>query len=100
MAIETENDPVARLHESRGEIFALGRVLNGSAATDPGDGAAPGFPRSRLMRTLMGRHRGLLGGAAIALLVAKPQLALKVGRWAVMQPLLRRYLMPFLLRKL
>lgn len=73
---------LARLNESRAE---LRRVLD-PPRQEPGEplGAAPrgsGFPRSRIMRTLMtGRGLGMLGAAAAGLFIARPTLVLQLLR--------------------
>jgi hypothetical protein len=78
------NDTLARLAASRAEIR---RVLEPPPPVSPGDGpdsGAPGtgaFPRSRTMKMLLSaRGAGTVGAAACGLLIARPQLALRLLR--------------------
>jgi len=88
-----------RLAASREQWVALALALQGGARgrrdAAPGPGAPAAFPRSRIMRALLGRSGwGLLGAAALALSLLRPQLLGGVTR---LQPLLMRYLLPRLL---
>ena len=90
MGMETaREETLARLVASRAEIR---RLLEPPPRVSPGDGpdsgapgtGAPGtgaFPRSRTMKMLLsGRGAGTLGAVAIGLLIARPQLALRLLR--------------------
>src|ERR1700692_4858319 len=77
-------ETLARLAVSRAEIR---RLLEPPPRVSPGDGpdsGAPGtaaFPRSRTMKMLLSaRGAGTLGAVAIGLIVARPQLALRLLR--------------------
>jgi hypothetical protein len=78
------NETLARLAASRAEIRQIldppPRISTGEGA----DGGAPGsgaFPRSRTMKMLLSaRGAGTLGAAACGLLIARPQLALRLLR--------------------
>ena len=82
---ETRRDEtLARLAASRAEIR---RVLEPPPRVPPGDGAHSGgpgtgvFPRSRTMKMLLSaRGAGTLGAVACGLVVARPQLALRLLR--------------------
>ena len=73
---------LARLAVSREEL----RRAFGPTRHEPGGGSthrggSGGFPRSRTMQMLMsGRGLGTLGAAAAGLLIARPNLALRVLR--------------------
>ena len=78
------DDSLARLAASRAEIR---RLLEPPPRVSPGDGPDSGgaptgaFPRSRTMKMLLSaRGAGTLGAVACGLLVARPQLALRLVR--------------------
>ncbi len=96
-----------RLAASREQLVELSHSLKGDAPV-PADGAEAaesraGFPRSRLMRALLGRPgRLLLAGLSVVLPLWGPRLVRRAGRLAPLlqplQPLLRPLLRPLLLR--
>jgi hypothetical protein len=78
------DDTLARLAASRAEIR---RILEPPPRVSPGDGPDSGgsatgaFPRSRTMKMLLSaRGAGTLSAAACGLLIARPQLALRLLR--------------------
>jgi hypothetical protein len=85
MGIDTaREETLARLVASRAEIR---RLLEPPPRVSPGDGpdsGVPGngaFPRSRTMKMLLSaRGAGTVGAAVCGLLVARPQLALRLLR--------------------
>jgi hypothetical protein len=92
----------ARLAESRHQVFDLAHAMKGEGSGHEGSGSAPedsGFPHSRLMRLLMGKHVGVaLGTAAVAATLLRPRLLLKALRLTPMlKPMLMRYVLPRLL---
>lgn len=112
VAVELHNesspypDAVSRLRATRQEILELGQAIKAELADPPGQPAdhAPhtGFPRSRIVRALVGtgsRERWL-GGAALAFVLARPRLALRVAQWLLTQPVARRVIWPLIFRKL
>lgn len=89
-------DTRARLRQTRAEIIDSLKLIR--AQQSPlSDGA---FPRSAIMRALIGRNGGrMLGGAAIALAIMRPGLLLLAARavrlapWIpMMSNLLNRYM--------
>ena len=78
------NETLARLAASRAEIRRVLEPPSPVPSGDGPDGGAPGtgaFPRSRTMKMLLSaRGAGTLGAAVCGLLVARPQLALRLLR--------------------
>jgi hypothetical protein len=98
MAVEVPSGDHARtrLRQSRAHIYQLVRELQGYRPPPE-----PEFPRSRLMRSLLGNHRGSswLAGAGIALTLMRPRLIWRMAQWVLASPLAQRVLIPWLIRQ-
>jgi len=96
MATEEQLDATCRrLENSRREILQLVHVLKGDR---PLHEPREGFPRSHIMRALMGdQGRNVLGHAALALAISRPK---AVWRLAGLAPMVRPMLVRFVVNRL
>jgi hypothetical protein len=96
MSIDTTLD---RMRQSRAEIITSLQTLH-VHRTPPRD---DGFPRSVIMRAMLGHNgRMVLGGAALTLAVLRPGLipvAARMARLAPLIPLARNLLNRYLVRR-
>jgi hypothetical protein len=93
--VASGDDARKRLRHSRAEIYELVRELQGHRPP-PG----PDFPRSRLMRSLIGqRGPSWVAGAGLALTLMRPRMIWRLARWALTHPLTHRIVIPWLARR-
>ena len=85
-----------RLRASRAEILSAVRQIRGESRPE-----SLTFPRSLIMRALLGQGgRALLGGAALGLGLWRPRLIKTLWRLAPLAPLVRGALNRYLLRRI
>lgn len=88
-----------RLQRSREEIFDLAHLMGDDPVARRPSAEASAFPRSHVMRALMGEPgRMLIGGAAVATTLLRPKLLWAAVRlMPALRPILWRYVLPRLL---
>jgi len=85
-----------RLRSSRAEIFTLARQIKGEGSPN-----TLAFPRSLIMRALLGQGgRALLGGAALGLGMWGPRWVKALWRLAPLAPLLRGAVNRYVMRRI